>query len=46
MEVVHIIAEYLSCDPFEQTENVLNNNAKIAAVKMAFYRLDLSPDAT
>lgn len=42
MEVINIIAEFISCDPFELTENVINNNHQIKAVKMAFDRLDLA----
>ena len=44
-EVVNVIAEFISCDPFELTENVINNNHKIKAVKMAFDRLDLAAAA-
>lgn len=42
IEVINVIAEFLSCDPFELTENVINNNHKIKAVKMAFDRLELA----
>ena len=42
IEVINVIAEFLSCDPFELTENVINNNHKIKAVKVAFDRLDLA----
>lgn len=42
IEVINVIAEFLSCDPFELTENVINNNHQIKAVKMAFDRLDLA----
>ena len=42
IEVINVIAEFLSCDPFELTENVIDNNHKIKAVKMAFDRLELA----
>ena len=42
IDVINVIAEFLSCDPFELTENVINNNHKIKAVKMAFDRLELA----
>lgn len=45
MEVINVIAEFISCDPFELTENVINNNHKILAVKMAFDRLELNGTA-
>ena len=28
MEVIGVIAEFISCDPLELTENVINNNHK------------------
>ena len=40
IEVINVIAEFISCDPFELTENVINNNHQIKAVKMAFDRID------
>lgn len=42
MEVINVIAEFISCAPFELTENVINNNHQIKAVKMAFDRQDLA----
>ncbi len=42
IDVINVIAEFLSCNPFELTENVINNNHKIKAVKVAFDRLDLA----
>ena len=45
MKVINVIAEFISCDPFELTENVINNNHQIKAVKMAFDRLDLAAAA-
>jgi len=42
LEVINVIAEFISCDPFELTENVINNNHQIKAVKQAFDRLDLT----
>ena len=45
IEVINVIAEFISCDPFELTENVINNNHQIKAVKMAFDRLDLADAA-
>ena len=42
IEVMNVIAEFISCDPFELTENVINNNHQIKAVKMAFDRLDIT----
>lgn len=41
IEVINVIAEFLS-DSFELTENVINNNHQIKAVKVAFDRLDLA----
>ena len=40
IKVINVIAEFISCDPFELTENV-----QIKAVKMAFARLDLAAAA-
>jgi len=45
MKVINVIAEFLSCEPFELTENVINNNHQIKAVKMAIDRLDLAAAA-
>lgn len=45
IKVINVIAEFISCDPFELTENVINNNHQIKAVKMAFDRLDLAAAA-
>ena len=45
VEVINIIAEFISCNPFELIENVLNNNNQIRAVKQAFDRLDLAGPA-
>ena len=42
IEVINVIAEFLSCDSFELTENVINNNHKIKAVKMALDRIELA----
>lgn len=42
IEVINIIAEFTSCDPFELTEKVINNNNQIKAVKQAIDRLELS----
>ena len=42
IELINVIAEFISCNPFELTENVINNNHQIKAVKMAFDRLDLA----
>ena len=42
MEVINVIAEFISCAPFELTENVINNNHQIKTVKMAFDRQDLA----
>jgi hypothetical protein len=42
LEVINVIAEYLSCNPFELTENIINNNHQIKAVKQAFDRIDLA----
>jgi len=33
IKVINVIAEFISCDPFELTENVINNNHQIKAVK-------------
>ena len=40
IKVINVIEEFISCDPFELTENV-----QIKAVKMAFDRLDLAAAA-
>lgn len=45
MEVINVIAEFISCDPFELTEQVINNNHRIKAVKLAFDRLEISEEA-
>ena len=45
IKVINVIAEFISCDSFELTENVINNNHQIKAVKMAFDRLDLAAAA-
>lgn len=45
VEVINVIAEYLSCDPFILIENVINNNKQINAVKQAFDRLSLAEPA-
>ena len=45
IEVINVIAEFFSCDPFELTENVINNNCEIKAVKQAIDRLDLAATA-
>lgn len=45
IKVINVIAEFISCDPFELTENVINNNHQIKAEKMAFDRLDLAAAA-
>ena len=45
IKVINVIVEFISCDPFELTENVINNNHQIKAVKMAFDRLDLAAAA-
>jgi len=45
VEVINVIAEFISCDPFELIENVINNNNQIKAVKQAFDRLDLAGSA-
>ena len=42
MEVINVIAEFISCAPFELTENVINNNHQIKTVKMAFDRQHLA----
>lgn len=42
MEVINVIAEFISCAPFELTENVINNNHQIKTVKMVFDRQDLA----
>ena len=42
VEVINVIAGFISCDPFELIENVINNNNQIKAVKQAFDRLDLA----
>lgn len=39
VEVINVIAEFISCNPFELIENVINNNNQIKAVKQAFDRL-------
>jgi len=45
VETINVIAEFISCDPFELIENVINNNNQIKAVKQAFDRLDLADSA-
>jgi len=45
IEAINVIAEFFSCDPFELTENEINNNCEIKAVKQAIDRLDLAATA-
>lgn len=45
VEVINVIAEFTSCDPFELIGNVINNNNRIRAVKQALDRLDLAGSA-
>lgn len=40
VEVINVIAGFISCDPFELIENVINKNEQIKAVKQAFDRLE------
>ena len=40
-----MVTLFFSCDPFELTENVINNNCEIKAVKQAIDRLDLAAAA-
>ena len=40
VEVINVIAEFISCDPFELIQNVINKNNQIKAVKEAFDRLE------
>ena len=45
VEVINVIAEFVSCDPFELIQNVINNNNQIKAVKEAFDRLEIAGNA-
>ena len=45
IEVINIIAEFLSCIPIELTENEKNNNYIIEAVRQVTDRLDLASAA-
>ena len=45
IKVINVIAEVFSCDPFELTESIINNNCEIKAVKQAIDRLDLAAAA-
>ena len=45
MEVINVIAEFTSYDPFELIGNVINNNNRIRAVKQALDSLDLTGSA-
>lgn len=45
VEVINVIAEFVSCDPFELVQNVINNNNQIKAVKEAFDRLGIAGNA-
>lgn len=45
VEVINVIAEFTSCDPFELIRNVINNNNRIRAVKQALDRLGLAESA-
>lgn len=40
VKVINVIAEFISCDPFELIQNVINKNSQIKAVKKAFDRLE------
>ncbi|MBQ0080099.1 MAG: hypothetical protein KBS95_00920 [Alistipes sp.] len=42
IEVINVIAEFIACDPFELTQNVINNSNQIKVVKQAFDRLELA----
>lgn len=45
VKVINVIAEFISCDPFELIQNVINKNSQIKAVKMAFDRLETAGNA-
>ena len=45
VEVINVIAEFISCDPFELIQNVINKNNQIKAVKEAFDRLETAGNA-
>ena len=45
VEVINVIAEFVSCDPFELIQNVINKNNQIKAVKEAFDRLETAGNA-
>lgn len=32
MEIINVITEFTSCDPFELIENVINNNNRISGL--------------
>ena len=45
VEVINVIAEFTSCDPFELIQNVINKNNQIIAVKEAFDVIDTAKNA-
>lgn len=45
VEVINVIAEFVSCDPFELIQNVINKNNQIKAVRETFDRLEIAGNA-
>lgn len=45
VEVINVIAEFVSCNPFELIQNVINKNNQIKAVKEEFDRLEIAGNA-
>lgn len=45
VEVINVIAEFVSCDPFELIQNVINKNNQIKAVRETFDRLEIARNA-
>ena len=45
VEVINVIAEFVSCDPFELIQNVIHKNNQIKAEKEAFDGIETAKNA-
>lgn len=45
VEVINVIAEFVSCDQFELIQNVIHKNNQIKAVKEAFDGIETAKNA-
>ena len=46
VEVINVIAEFVSCDPFELIQNVIQKNNQIKAVKEAVDGIETASNAS